>query len=91
MCGAVSCSRNARSAAQIRACRSVREYILLGECDGSTCGDQWATWGVAPADAAEYGIDEDAPPPYAADGFERVCSAWVERRLVLSFVKRQRQ
>ena len=37
----------------------------------STCGDGWATWGVLPPNAEEYGLDEDSTAPYRADGFER--------------------
>eukprot|EP00928_Gymnodinium_smaydae_P020965 TRINITY_DN18120_c0_g2_i1.p1 TRINITY_DN18120_c0_g2~~TRINITY_DN18120_c0_g2_i1.p1 ORF type:complete len:348 (+),score=44.82 TRINITY_DN18120_c0_g2_i1:33-1046(+) len=46
-------------------------YLLIGEPDGDTCGDGWATWGVLPANCGDYGLDEDAPPPYAEDGWER--------------------
>ena len=51
---------------------SCREYLLLGEPDGSTCGDGWATWGVVPENGDEYGLDEDSTKPYVADGFTRV-------------------
>ena len=54
-----------------RACERVREYMLLGETDGSTCGDGWATWGVVPENGYEYGLDEDSVPPYTAEGFVR--------------------
>jgi ankyrin repeat protein len=52
-----------------RGCAEVSQYILLGERDGSICGDEWATWGVLPEDGYEYGLDEDSPKPYTADGF----------------------
>ena len=73
---------------QIRACASVREYVLLGESDSSTCGDAWVTWGILPERADEYGIDEATPPPYAADGFVRTeleqISRWSICRWALS-------
>ena len=53
------------------AAQSVREYILIGESDSSTCGDAWGTWGVPPERAEEYGIYDDTPAPYEADGFVR--------------------
>ena len=78
----------------IRACTSVREYVLLGECDGSTCGDAWVTWGIPPERADEYGISEDTPAPYAADGFVRTeleqISRWsICRWLQLALAKRR--
>ena len=48
-----------------------REYLLLGEADSSTCGDEWATWGVVPENGYEYGLDEDSVAPFAVDGFVR--------------------
>jgi hypothetical protein len=33
----------------IRACGSVQEYILIGEADGSVCGDAAKTWGISAA------------------------------------------
>ena len=58
--------------AEWRACESVREYLLLGAIDSSTCGDEWATWGVLSEKLVdEYGLDEGSAPPYEADGFVR--------------------
>jgi len=58
--------------AEWRACASVREYLLLGASDSSTCGDEWATWGVLSEKLVEeYGLDEGSVPPYEADGFVR--------------------
>ena len=68
---------------QIRACGSVKQYVLLGEADSSTCGDGWATWGVLPIAGCrrcqyegcarcDYGLDEDSVPPFRAQGFARV-------------------
>ena len=56
-----------------RADRRVAAYVLVGPADAPTCGDLYATWGRVPSDefAHEYGIDLDAPPPFAKDGFER--------------------
>ena len=34
--------------AAIRACPTVREYILIGEADDGCCGLPWETWGVDP-------------------------------------------
>jgi len=34
--------------AAIRKTKEVRQYVLVGEVDSSTCGDRWATWGVVP-------------------------------------------
>lgn len=54
-----------------RAASSVASYVLLGEADGGTCGDGWATWGVLPPNAEEYSLDEDSTPPHAEQRFER--------------------
>ena len=66
----------------VRACASVRGYVLLGEADSSTCGDLWATWGVLPpvgcarcefegCGRCDTGLDEDSVAPYKEDGFAR--------------------
>ena len=68
-----------------RECPSVREYILLGERDGSTCGDGWATWGLVPDNGYEYGLDDDSPKPYAADGFVLTELADVSRWQICRF------
>ena len=57
--------------AAFRACASVREYVLVGEPDSSTCGDVWASWGVLPSRPDEYGINESSVPPWDADGYVR--------------------
>ena len=69
----------------MRACESVREYILLGEADSSTCGDAWATWGVLPPRYDEYGLEEDSPKPYEADGFIRSALPDVARWTICRF------
>ena len=56
---------------EMRSAPSVIEYVLLGEADGSTCGDGWATWGVLPERYDEYGLDEDSVKPHEEDGFVR--------------------
>lgn len=50
---------------------SVKEYVLIGECDWNTCGDPWDTWGNA-----RRGYDDDVADvtwvaPYEEDGFTR--------------------
>lgn len=66
----------------VRACASVRGYVLLGEADSSTCGDLWATWGVLPpvgcarcdfegCGRCDTGLDEDSVAPFKEDGFAR--------------------
>lgn len=50
--------------AAFRACPSVEEYLLLGECFDGACGHNWLTWGnlaSAPNDCAV--------PPFVADGW----------------------
>ena len=68
-----------------RQCKSVREYILIGETDDGACGHPWKTWGHSfdgdggdrggvATTAAETAEETSAAsaPPYAMDGFERV-------------------
>ena len=62
-----------------------REYLLLGEADSSTCGDEWATWGVVPANGDAYGLDEDSIPPFMRDGFTRVELAEVAQWMACRF------
>lgn len=51
----------------------VEEYILIGECDDGTCGDNWLTWGNADAYECEDGNKKPVRvAPYAEDGYERV-------------------
>lgn len=54
---------------EIRKASSVKEYVLVGEENGS-CGDPWKTWGKH--DAGNWQIDHDVVPPYQADGFEQI-------------------
>ena len=68
-----------------RACAACREYLLLGEADGSTCGDGWATWGIVPDNGWEYGLDEDSIAPPAADGFARTDLSPASRLQVCRF------
>jgi hypothetical protein len=52
--------------------RQVEEYILIGEADDGTCGDNWLTWGNSDfhADNNDNAVDSNAP--YVADGYERI-------------------
>lgn len=69
----------------IRECQHVTEYILLGEADSSTCGDEWATWGIVPPNGDEYAIYEDTPKAFEADGFVRAPLESVSRWQVCRF------
>lgn len=66
----------------IRACASVRYYLLVGPSDSATCGDVWATWGKVPeigcarcgfegCERCDYGLDESTAKPFARDGWLR--------------------
>jgi hypothetical protein len=48
----------------IRDCASVQEYILIGEADGSVCGDASKSWGVSDTPSAEQSVN--------VGGFERI-------------------
>lgn len=55
----------------------VDEYILIGEADDGSCGDNWLTWGnPAFCEAAETTDGDDSPssptPPYIEEGYKRV-------------------
>lgn len=54
--------------AAIRANRTVKEYILIGETGSGCCGEPWETWGNTYFNEAL--IDET--PQYVKDGFRRV-------------------
>lgn len=80
----------------MRACASVREYILLGEADGAACGDLWATWGVLPAvgcarcggegcERCDTGLDEDSVAPHVEEGFARAELGAVQRYQLCRF------
>ena len=47
---------------------NVNEYILIGECDDGSCGDNWNTWGNP-----EFHPDDDktATAPFELDGYTR--------------------
>jgi len=49
---------------QIRQTEHVQEYLLVGIANTSTCGDEWATWGVVGDDGDDYGLDSDSIPTY---------------------------
>mmetsp|Transcript_11837 Transcript_11837/g.27092 ORF Transcript_11837/g.27092 Transcript_11837/m.27092 type:complete len:505 (-) Transcript_11837:3674-5188(-) len=48
---------------------SAEEYVLIGEYDTGSCGDNWLTWGNLDFRPTESRDDE---PPYVQDGYERV-------------------
>lgn len=53
-----------------RQAECVKEYLLIGEKDESTCGEPWETWGVGAVPAP--GTDGVRwTPPYEVDGFVR--------------------
>jgi hypothetical protein len=52
--------------------RQVEEYILIGECDDGTCGDNWLTWGNSDFRADNNDNAVDSTAPYVADGYERI-------------------
>mmetsp|Transcript_8880 Transcript_8880/g.21712 ORF Transcript_8880/g.21712 Transcript_8880/m.21712 type:complete len:519 (+) Transcript_8880:2-1558(+) len=60
----------------------VDEYILIGEADDGSCGDNWLTWGN-PAFGAHYDPSEETTdlqsnddlspiPPYIREGYQRL-------------------
>ena len=48
---------------------AAEEYVLIGEQDTGSCGDNWSTWGNPGFRLSEC---EDDTPLYAQDGYERV-------------------
>jgi len=55
----IDCSKD------FRAYPGVKEYILIGESDYGSCGDQWETWGNT------WDYEDHDVTPYQEDGFER--------------------
>lgn len=62
--------------ADFRACESVSEYVLLGECYDGAAGHNWLTWGnpaFAPPRVTQLGQGDASHDvdvaPYAADGW----------------------
>jgi hypothetical protein len=53
----------------IRKCKNLKEYILIGESDAGCCGHPFETWGYPHWELIEAGIEIEAP--YKKDGFER--------------------
>ena len=53
----------------------VDEYILIGEADDGSCGDNWLTWGnpvfYDSGDGTEK-TDSSPTPPYAKEGYQRL-------------------
>ena len=58
-----------------RACKSVQEYVLVGEVDNGACGHPWKTWGHSFVRAASSGTATDPAKPLAtgeiSEPFER--------------------
>lgn len=51
----------------------VEEYILIGEADDGTCGDNWYTWGNCEFHPNKEASNREVErPPYARDGYTRV-------------------
>jgi hypothetical protein len=48
----------------------VDEYILIGEADDGTCGNNWETWGN-PTFRNDQEDDENKKPPCVVDGYQR--------------------
>jgi hypothetical protein len=60
----------------VRAHPNVKEYILIGETDASTCGHHWDTWGsylpfAMPMQLASVFNPTKLPAPFEAEGFSR--------------------
>jgi hypothetical protein len=81
--------------AEVRRVAAVLEYVLVGECDFGACGLPVETWGLrgdgclssdgdGDDDVSETGPFGNAfsPPPYLADGFERVDLAFLSKHQV---------
>ena len=81
--------------AEVRRVAAVLEYVLVGECDFGACGLPVETWGLRGDgclssdgddgdDVSETGPFGNAfsPPPYLADGFERVDLAFLSKHQV---------
>jgi hypothetical protein len=81
--------------AEVRRVTTVLEYVLVGECDFGACGLPVETWGLRGDgclssdgddgdDVSETGPFGNAfsPPPYLADGFERVDLAFLSKHQV---------
>jgi hypothetical protein len=80
--------------AEVRRVLPVLEYVLVGECDFGACGLPVETWGLRGDgclssdgdgdDVSETGPFGNAfsPPPYLADGFERVDLAFLSKHQV---------
>jgi hypothetical protein len=55
--------------AEIRACPTVRAYVLLGETDDGCCGRPWPTWGyLADGDDDACGVDVPSTSGESGDG-----------------------
>ncbi len=52
---------------EIRKCRNVKEYILIGKADLGRCGHPWKTWDI-PINSDK----DDVILPYRKEGFKRI-------------------
>ena len=69
-----------------RACRSVGEYMLLGEAYDGAAGHNWATWGnPAFAPDSEGGGEGGGVAPYLRDGWSAVEAGDVSRWMLSRF------
>jgi len=81
--------------AEVRRVAAVLEYVLVGECDFGACGLPVETWGLRGDGCLSSDGDDDddvsetvcksnafSPPPYLADGFERVDLAFLSKHQV---------
>ena len=50
---------------------SVQEYILIGEPEGGSCGDEWETWGIPTSPQEEAESKKNSRPPWEIDNFRR--------------------
>jgi len=52
--------------------KQVDEYILIGEADNGSCGDNWHTWGNYDFYDEEQEVEQQPKVPYKHDGYKRV-------------------
>jgi hypothetical protein len=52
--------------------KQVDEYILIGEADNGSCGDNWHTWGNYDFCDEEQEVEQQPKVPYEHDGYKRV-------------------
>ena len=52
--------------------KQVDEYILIGEADNGSCGDNWHTWGNYDFCDEEQEVEQQPKVPYESDCYRRV-------------------